>query len=424
MSEAGENAAVDVREVYLPELVGGGYRDFWNFRGRYRVVKGSRASKKSKTTALNLIWQLLRYPGSNLLVVRRTYRSLRDSCFAELKWAVEKLGVSGSWQMRESPLEMTYVPTGQKIFFRGMDNSLKITSITAHQGCLCFLWIEEAYELESEADFDILDESIRGDLPEGLFKQITLTFNPWNERHWLKRRFFDAAEDADVLAKTVDYRCNEFLDEADLRVFERMARYDPRRYRVAGLGEWGVSEGLVYERWREEDFDVREVSARPGVCSVFGLDFGYVNDETALFCGLVDRDEHKLYVFDEIYQRGLSNERIYEEICKKGYAKERIRADCAEPKSIDRLRELGISRICAARKGRDSILNGIDFLQGFEIIVLPKCRNFLGEIGGYCWKEDRDGRLINQPIDERNHLMDAMRYAMEGVMNGDVYSFF
>ncbi len=413
----------EVREIYLPELVGGGYRDFWNFKGRYRVVKGSRASKKSKTTALNLIWQMLRYPGSNLLVVRRTYRSLRDSCFAELRWAAEKLGVIESWQLRESPLEMTYVPTGQKIFFRGLDNPLKIASITAHRGWLCFLWIEEAYELESEADFAVLDESIRGDLPEGLFKQVTLTFNPWNERHWLKRRFFDCDPNEDILAKTVDHRCNEFLDEADRRMFARMAEQDPRRYRVAGLGEWGVSEGLVYERWREEEFDPQEVAARPGVRSVFGLDFGYVNDETALFCGLVDLAARRLYVFDEVYQRGLSNERIYEEVCKKGYAKERIRADCAEPKSIDRLRELGLRRICPARKGRDSVLSGIDLLQGFEIVVLPRCRNFLREIGGYCWQEDRDGRFINRPVDECNHLMDAMRYAMEGVLDGDVYSF-
>ena len=423
MKEA-ESAAPDMRQVYLPEVVGGGYRDFWHFRGRYRVVKGSRASKKSKTTALNLIWQMLRYPGSNALVVRRTYRSLRDSCFAELKWAAARLGVAEDWQMRENPLEMTYVPTGQKIYFRGLDDPLKVASIVAHSGWLCFMWIEEAYELEREADFDALDESIRGDLPEGLFKQVTLTFNPWHEGHWLKRRFFDrAGDDPDVLVKTVDHRCNEFLDEADRRMFARMAEQDPRRYRVAGLGEWGVSEGLVYERWREAEFVPQEVAARPEVRSVFGLDFGYVNDETALFCGLVDMAERRLYVFDEVYQRGMSNERIYQEIYRRGYAKERIRADCAEPKSIDRLRELGLTRICAARKGRDSILHGIDLVRGFEILVLPQCRNFLAEIGGYCWQQDAAGRALNRPVDERNHLMDAMRYAMEGVLDGEVYSF-
>lgn len=423
---------VEVNEIYLPEIVGGGYRDFWNFKGRYRVVKGSRASKKSKTTALNFIWRLITMPETNLLVVRRTYRSLKNSCFAELKWAIDRLGVNADWQFREDPLEMTYLPTGQKIYFRGLDDPLKITSIVAEHGYLCFLWIEEAFEIASEEAFNVLDESIRGSFggsddsenaQTDMFKQITLTFNPWNERHWLKRRFFDCEPCEDILAKTVNYKCNEFLDEADLRVFERMAEQNPERYRVAGLGEWGVCDGLVYNSWRECDFDVAEIAAKLGVRSVFGLDFGYVNDETALFCGLVDETEKRLYVFDELYRKGLSNEQIYEEICRMGYEKEKIRADSAEPKSIDRLRDLGLLRICAARKGKDSILNGIDYLQGFEILILPKCRNFLAEIGGYVWQQDREGRFTNYPSGERNHLMDAMRYAMEGVAQGTAFSF-
>lgn len=404
----------------MPEVVGAGYREFWHFAGRYRVVKGSRASKKSKTTALNLICRLLRLPQTNLLVVRKTYRSLRDSCYAELCWAIRRLGVAAAWQCREEPLEMTYLPTGQKIFFRGLDDPQKITSIVARQGQLCFLWLEEAFEVSREEDFAILDESIRGAAP---FKQLTLTFNPWNEHHWLKRRFFDCAPNPDILAMTVDYRCNEFLDEADRRVFANMARTDPRRYRVAGLGEWGVAEGLVYENWREADFDWAELRRRPGLRSVFGLDFGYVNDETALFCGLADLAGRRLYVFDEVYQRGLSNEQIFAEVQKRGYAKERICADSAEPKSIDRLRELGLARIRPARKGPDSIRHGIDFLQGFEIVVAPRCRNFLAEISSYCWQEDKNGRRLNVPADAHNHLMDAMRYAVEDLLRGNSYSF-
>lgn len=409
-----------MKEIYLPELVGGGYGEFWRFTGRYRVVKGSRASKKSKTCALNFIWRLLRLPETNLLVVRKTYRSLRDSCYAELCWAIRRLGVEAAWHFKEEPLELTYLPTGQKIFFRGLDDPQKITSIAARQGQLCFLWLEEAYEVNREEDFDILDESIRGEAP---FKQLTLTFNPWNERHWLKRRFFDCPPSPELLAMTVDYRCNEFLDAADLRVFENMAAQNPRRYRVAGLGEWGVSEGLVYENWREADFDCRELAARPGVKPVFGLDFGYVNDETALFCGLADLAARRLYVFDEIYQKGLSNEQIFAEISRRGYAKERICADSAEPKSIDRLRELGLNRIRPARKGPDSIRHGIDFLQGFEIVAAPGCRNFLAELAAYSWQRDKEGRMLNIPQDCDNHLMDAMRYAMEDLLAGETYSF-
>lgn len=398
------------KRIYLPELVGGGYGEFWRFRGRYRVCKGSRASKKSKTSALWFIVNLMKYTAANLLVVRATYNTLRNSCFTELKWAIARLGVQQYWQINLSPLEMTYLPTGQKIYFRGLDDPLKVTSITVDVGVLCWLWIEEAYEIDSEESFDTLDESIRGQVPDGLFKQITLTFNPWNEHHWLKKRFFDAP-DSDVLAKTTNYLCNEFLDDADLRVFERMKRDNPRRYQVAGLGNWGMVDGLVYENFREAEFELSDLpdTAR----SFFGLDFGYTNDPTAFWAGMVDEKSKKIWVFDEMYERGMSNERIAERITEMGYAKEVITADSAEPKSIDRLRTLGLRRVRAAQKGKDSILNGIDRIQDYELIVHPRCKNFLVEIYNYTWAKDKFGRAINKPIDDFNHLMDAMRYALE-----------
>ena len=142
--------------VHLPDVVGRGYGTFWRFKGRYRVCKGSRASKKSKTTALNFITRIMEYPQANLLVVRKIFRTLKDSCFTELKWAIHRLGVDAYWDFKESPLEMTYKPTGQKIYFRGLDDPLKVTSITVEVGCLCWMWIEEAYEVMNEADFDSL----------------------------------------------------------------------------------------------------------------------------------------------------------------------------------------------------------------------------------------------------------------------------
>lgn len=400
-------------EINLPEVVGKGYGTFWRWKGRYRVVKGSRSSKKSATASLWFIWALMAYPGANLLVVRKTFRTLKDSCYAQLKWAIHRLGVDAFFICKESPLEITYLPTGQKIYFRGLDDPLKITSITTDTGTLCFLWIEEAYEITSEAAFDTLDESIRGQLPSGLFKQITLTFNPWNEKHWLKRRFFDNP-DPDTLAITTNYLCNEFLDEADKRNFERMRLTNPRRYKVAGLGDWGIVEGLVYENWEERVFSIDEIRKIPSVQSAFGLDFGYTNDPSALWCGLVDVTAKTLWVFDEMYEYGYSNEMIYQKIAAMGYAKEKIVADSSEPKSIDRLRDLGLTRIKAAMKGKDSINSGIDYLQDFHIIVHPRCVNFLTEIANYTWvKDSKTGKTLNCPVDDFNHLMDAMRYGME-----------
>ena len=408
--------------ISLPGVVGRGYASFWNFKGRYRVVKGSRASKKSKTAALNTIVRMIEHRGANTLVVRKTFRTLKDSCFAELKWAIKRLRVEKFWKCTESPLEITYLPTGQKIYFRGLDDPLKVTSIAVEDGSLCFMWIEEAYEVMNEDDFDMLDESIRGGVDPGLFKQVTLTFNPWNERHWIKRRFFDAPG-ADTLAITTNYMCNEWLDAADLRVFEAMRANNPRRYRVAGLGEWGVVEGLIFEDWEEQEFDINDIRRRHGVKAVFGLDFGYTNDPTALFCGLISQQEKAIWVFDELYRKGMSNEAIYSEIAGMGYRKERIRADSAEPKSIDRLRELGLQNIRAARKGRDSVNNGIDFIQDYHIVIHPRCASFLTEISNYTWDADRAGRRLNAPIDDFNHLMDAMRYALEEFGRGESHSF-
>lgn len=410
-------------EIKLPDVVGKGYKQFWKFKGRYRVVKGSRASKKSKTTALWYITNMMKYPGANLLVIRKTFRTLKDSCFTELKWAINRLCVQDHWEIKESPLEMTYKPTGQKIYFRGLDDPLKVTSITVDVGSLCWMWIEEAYEIMNEDDFNILDESIRGQVEDGLFKQITLTFNPWNEHHWMKKRFFDAATDPDILAITTDYRCNEWLDAADRKVFETMKKQNPRRYRVAGLGDWGIVEGLIFENWEEKAFDLEAIKQIAGIKSAFGLDFGYTNDPSALWCGMVDLAGKVIYVFDEMYKPGLSNERIYDTINEMGYRKERIRADSAEPKSIDRLRDLGISNIQTARKGKDSINNGIDFIQDFKIIIHPRCVNFLTEISNYTWDVDKFGKKLNRPIDDFNHLMDAMRYALENFSKGETFSF-
>lgn len=397
--------------VNIADIVGKGYGEFWRFKGRYKVVKGSRASKKSSTQSLRVIYEIVSNPVINWFVVRKTERTLRDSCFAQLKWAMRKLHVEKYFRCSVSPLEITYIPTGQKILFRGLDDPLKVTSITVDSGCLCRLWIEEAYEITKEDDFNRLDESIRGQLPEGMYHQVVLTFNPWSDRHWLKKRFFDTPN-PNVLAMTTNYRCNEFLSQSDLLLFEEMKK-NPRRYAVAGEGDWGVVDGLVYENWKEQVFDTSEITRRTTVKSAFGLDFGYTNDPSAFICLLVDETAREIYVFDEMYQKGMSNDDIGEELLRRGYSKERIRADSAEPKSIAYLRKKYLRRIRAAKKGPDSIMAGVTLIQDYTIIIHPSCVNFITEISNYTWATDKFDNKINKPVDDFNHLMDAMRYAME-----------
>lgn len=396
------------------KTVGKGYGRFWRSRAPYRVVKGGKGSKKSKTAALNFIYRLMKYPESNLLVIRQVMDTHRGSTFADLRWAIDRLGVNQYWKCIKSPMEMTYLPTGQKILFRGFDDVHKLASITVEKGYLCWVWIEEAFELQSEEDFDKLDMSIRGKMPEHLFKQTTLTFNPWSEKHWLKKRFFDV-EKPEIDAFTTDYRCNEWLDEEDFAKYERMKEENPRLYAVAGLGNWGIAEGLIYDNWEVKSFDLHDIPDAWKYRHVFGLDYGYSNDPTAFIAAAVNPKERVMYIYDEHYETRMLNNQIAAMILHKGYGKERIRADCAEPKSNEEIRRLGISRIAAAAKGPDSIRNGIARIQEYKLYVHPRCQNTIAELSSYIWAKNNDGTGKDKPVDKNNHLMDALRYAMEDV---------
>lgn len=413
------------KRVDLAQIVGKGYGKFWRFKGRYRVVKGGRGSKKSCTMALWLIYNIMKYPLANAVVVRRYFNTHRDSTFAQLKWAINRLSVKHLWKATINPLELIYIPTGQKILFRGFDDPQSITSITVETGHLCWVWIEEAFQITNEEEFNKLDLSIRGAVPEGYFKQITFTFNPWSENIWLKKRFFDVYERGEdrenILCLTTNYLCNEFLDAEDLRVFEEMKIKNPRRYRIEGLGEWGIAEGLVYTNWKEYEFDIQALrnmtdrQGRPYYRELFGLDWGFSNDPTAFAALMVNEKDRQIFIFDEMYKYKMTNKMIADEIIRMGYGNELIKADSSEPKSIEEVRGFGLRRIRPAKKGPDSVRAGIQKLQDYEIFVHPKCVNALVEFNNYIWDKDKDGKVLNEPIDEYNHFMDAMRYASEDI---------
>ena len=409
------------KKVFLPDIVGKGYASFWKSKARYRIVKGSRGSKKSKTAALWYIYHLMKHPQANLLVVRRNFRTLKDSCYSDLLWAAERLGVSHLWKGTTNPLELTYIPTGQKILFRGLDDGLKITSISVPKGVLCWVWCEECFEITSEEDFNKLDMSIRGEMPAGLWKQITLTFNPWSANSWLKKRFFDVESDL-IFTATTTYMCNEWLDEADIRLFEEMKANNPRRYQIEGLGCWGISVGQIYEKVEYKDFEVDSIRSLPGVVAAFGLDFGFT-DPTAFVCMLVDNKNKTIYVFDEWYKTGVTNVQIAEQIKAMGYAGQRIICDSAEPKSIAELQQHGIRYAEGSRKGGDSVLHGIQQLQNYTFVVHTKCKEFYKEICNYCWAKDKFDKPIDKPEHEFSHGMDAARYGVSKALLADRFSF-
>ena len=417
-------------ERKLSEIVGKHYDEFWKTRKMYRVLKGAKGCKKSKTCALWYIYNMMKYPQANLLVIRKVFGTLQQSCYTDLLWAIDQFGVSDYWKGSVAPLQLTYLPTGQVIIFRGLDDPLKLASITVRKGYLCWVWFEEAFEIPNEDAFDKIAFSIRGLIPPetGLWKQFTFTFNPWSERTWLKARFFDK-EDPDVFAETKTYKDNEFLGPDDLARYAKMYKTNPRAARVYCDGEWGISEGLIYTNWHEEDFDWRDIADQEGVRPAFGLDFGYAVSYNAFCAILVDVERRKLWVYDEMYERGLSNIDIAKKICQLGYGKEEIWADSAEPKSIYELQNgfteevvddngryqlvhWQLPAIRPAMKGPDSLMNGIQRAQSFEIIVHPRCVNFITELNNYCYDTDKDGNFTDKPIKDFDHLMDSFRYAL------------
>ena len=413
-------------QIKIKDVIGKNYDIFWNDKHFYRVVKGSRGSKKSKTIAINMIYRIMKYPESNLLVIRRVFNTLRNSCRADLIWAINRLKVNHLWKIPKGEHTLTYLPTGQQILFAGLDDPLKLTSITVAQGYLNFVWIEEAFQIEKQEMFETLEESIRGILPPHLFHQITLSFNPWSEDHWLRKRFYNDTYEREyiddlIYAITTDYTMNEFLDEVTLKRFEEMKIKRPNRYRVAGLGEWGIAEGLVYNNWEILDFDAIELLKKDFSLEVaFGLDFGFTNAPSGFIAVIVDLRNKRLFIFDEFYKKHLLNNEIAEEIKLRGYSKDEITADCAEAKSIEEIRRHGISRIKQSSKGKGSVNQGIQYIQQFDIYVHPKCTNTIMEFKNYVW-EEKNGITLNKAADNYNHLMDALRYALEKYSAGGVH---
>lgn len=256
------------------EVVGAGYGAFWRNRQRFRVVKGGRGSKKSKTTALYFIKQMQSHPDANLLVIRRHFNTHKDSTFADLKWAAAQWKVSALWKFTISPLEATYKPTGQKILFRGLDDPLKITSITVAKGFLCWHWWEEVFEIESAEEFDTVEETLRGIVPDHIWKQTTLTYNPWIYSHWTKDRYWKGECPENVFRITTTHKCNEFLDASDHKLIEDQAITNPSRYQVVGLGEYGIPGGNFFTEFRSDIHVVPYRAPSPDEDIYVSFDYG------------------------------------------------------------------------------------------------------------------------------------------------------
>lgn len=401
------------QKISLKKLVGKGYDEFWRSKKRYVVCKGGRASKKSKTTALWMICNIMKYPLANGLVIRAYYNTLENSCFADLQWATRQLKVSHLWRFTKSPLAAIYKPTGQKIIFAGTDKPDSITSIAVPKGYINFSWWEEAFQIKDELIFDKIDQSLRGQMPEGYFIRHNIIFNPWSSQSWLKKRFFDSP-DSNTLSMTTTYKDNEFLSEADIELLENIKCRDRRLYNVACLGEWGQLGDLIYNNFEIKAFNINEDRFKT-YQHVVGLDWGYSIDPTAIVDVYVNEKDKEIYIDREFYKKGMLNTDIYQALQNMQLNKSIIIADCAEPKSIEELRRLGCNRIRACSKGKDSILQGIQKIQQYKVYINTNCIETYKEFNMYGWQKDKNDITIQKPMDEFNHIMDALRYAIQVV---------
>lgn len=401
-------------KVSISKALGKGYNRYFHSKNFYRVVKGGRGSKKSKNTALIFVHDILKHEWANLLVIRRYSNTNKQSTYTDLKWAANRLGVSHLFKFNESLPEITVKATGQKILFRGLDDPLKITSITVDKGILSWLWCEEAYQIETQDKFDTLVESIRGTVEHpDFYKQVTVTFNPWSERHWLKTAFFDEETKVyDVFSDTTTYKDNEWLDEQDRRRYEDLWRTNPRRAAVVANGDWGIVEGLVFENYTVQDFDINETIKRVGETTA-GLDFGFTHDPTTFPRLAVDLENKELWIYAEHYEHGMTTSDIFKMIERNNMLGSFISADSAEQRLIAELRNKGATGITASLKGAGSINAGIDFMKQFKIHIHPSCERTIEEFDTYIYKQDKEGKWLNEPIDDNNHIIDAIRYSLE-----------
>lgn len=394
-------------------MVSSAYAPLFNTKHRYIVYKGSRGSGKSEAEATKVIYDIITKSYVNWLVLRRYANTNRQSTFTLLQKVANRMGVGNLFQFNSSLPEITYKPTGQKILFRGADKPLSITSISVETGNLCRLWVEEAYQLESEEAFDTVDESMRGIINDSNgFYQTVLTFNPWNERHWLKKRFFDKdTRVTNSLALTTTYKDNPFLDEDYVNRLLEMKERNPRRARVAVDGEWGVAEGLIYENTIVENFDIREVLK--GARIVRGMDWGYGPNPTAFIEYAINVRTKDVYIFKEMYKQHMLTDEIFKWLYVNGYQQGDIRADYANggDRMIQELKNKGIKGIKRAHKYE--IMFGVTYLQDYKIHVLPSLEHTIEELNSYVYDTDKEGGWVGKAVDKSNHLMDAMRYAAE-----------
>lgn len=378
------------------------YKDARSTQARYRLIYGGSGSGKSHYIGQEILLNMISDGDYHYLAVRKTGKSIRLSVYKMLTSLIAQYGLMRYFVIRDTDMSIHCV-SGSWLVMSGLNDVEKLKSITDVNR----IWVEEASEI-SEQDFRQLDLRMRGKNRIGY--QMTMSFNPISELHWLKKVFFDVGKENSFILRTT-YKDNSFVDDQYKRNLELLEFEDYQYYRIYALGEWGELGNVIFKNW--EKTSLKEI--KDGFDNYFnGLDFGFADDPLAFIRVHYDRKHKTIYVTDEIYQTQLLNDEA-SELLKPIVGNEVVTSDSSEPKSIADLKRYGINAK-GAKKGKDSVLFGVKWLQGHKIIIDDGCVNFIREISGYKWREDKDGNVIPKPVDFNNHLIDALRYALESEM--------
>ncbi len=373
-----------------------------DYSTRWEVFMGSAGSGKSYFIAEKLIIRCCSEK-LNVLVCRRYGSTLRNSCFSLFKEVIAKWRLTPYVKVKETDFSISF-PNGSRIIMTGLDDEAKLLSLNN----ISCIWIEEAFEVPKPI-VEQLNLRMRGIARN---QQIIMSFNPISKNHWLYD-FCEVNPPASFQYHHSTYKDNPFLSAEYVAALDEMAVRNPQKYRVYGLGEWGVdSEGLVFQNWKVEYFNHEEINGQ----LMIGMDFGFIHDISAIVGALMVEEEGRIYVFREYGATGKTNKDLAEIITELGFSKSTIIADCAEPKSIAEIKAAGINKIKACTKGKDSVMHGIQKLQNYQIIIHPSCTGIVEEFENYTYEKDKTtGQYINKPIDAFNHYIDALRYSLQCV---------
>lgn len=384
--------------VYLPHLNPDGHRIL--------VFYGGAGSGKSFFVAQRLVYKALR-SRRKILVLRKVNRTTKASTFQLLLDTLDQFGIRDRCSINRTDFTIT-LPNGSSFLCMGLDDPEKIKSITG----LTDAWLEEATEFSLD-DFSQVNLRIRD--PKAENQEVILSMNPVSKANWTYLQFFADNDELTEFRKTVkivhtNYLDNPFLPPEYVQALLLMKATNEVYYKIYALGEFGSLDKLVYNNWQKMDFDPTKIKGQ----LLCGLDFGYTNDPTMFVASILVEEERRIYVFKEWGGTGFLNDQIAEQIKSMGFAKSLIMADSAEQKSIDEIKRKGIARIKPCVKGQGSVLQGIQKLQQYEIIVHPSCRNTIEELQNYSWKKDKQtNEYINEPIDAFNHSLDSLRYSLQ-----------